>query len=174
MKTAIVKTTKSGERVIVDPQQTVSRYLLFFYLCINMGSLIGQLAAQYSARLVGFWLAFLVPGIMYMLLPPLLWWASPRLVKMAPQGSVVPDAWRVIKICLSNGGWTKLGRGGAKWWDRALPEAVHAQTGQAPAWDATFVEEVRQTFAACGVFLLIPIFVLADGGIGNSLNDQSV
>lgn len=133
-----------------------------------------QLATQYSARFVGFWLAFLVPGIMYMALPPLLWWASPRLVKLPPQGTVVPDAMRVVKICLSNGGWRKLGRGDDAWWGKANPDQVLARGEAAPAWDAQFVEEVRQTFSACAVFFIIPVFILADGGIGNALNDMSV
>jgi len=32
-----ITTLKTGERVIVDPQATVQRYLLIFYWCINVG-----------------------------------------------------------------------------------------------------------------------------------------
>lgn len=41
IKTPMIKYTKKGEKVIVDPQATISRYLLIFYLCINVGSLVG-------------------------------------------------------------------------------------------------------------------------------------
>jgi len=134
------------------------------------------MATQYSARLVGFWLAFLLPGILYMLLPILLWWGSSRLVKMPPQGSVVPDTLRVLRICLKQGGWMKLGRGGDAWWGKAKPSnlALNGLAGQTVVhWDDQFVEEVRQTMNACVVFLLIPIFLLANGGMGNQLNDMS-
>lgn len=38
-----VKTLKSGERVIVDPAVTVERIYNWFYFCINVGALVGQL-----------------------------------------------------------------------------------------------------------------------------------
>jgi POT family proton-dependent oligopeptide transporter len=38
-----IETLASGERVIVDPTVTTSRIFLYFYLCINIGSLVGQI-----------------------------------------------------------------------------------------------------------------------------------
>ena len=38
-----IETLPSGERVIVDPTVTTSRIFLYFYLCINIGSLVGQI-----------------------------------------------------------------------------------------------------------------------------------
>ena len=38
-----IETLPSGERVIVDPAVTTSRIFLYFYLCINIGSLVGQI-----------------------------------------------------------------------------------------------------------------------------------
>jgi POT family proton-dependent oligopeptide transporter len=38
-----IQTTKKGERVIMDPAVTISRVYLYFYLMINMGSLIGSI-----------------------------------------------------------------------------------------------------------------------------------
>ena len=34
---------QNGERVIVDPAITNTRIFLYFYLCINIGSLTGQI-----------------------------------------------------------------------------------------------------------------------------------
>ncbi|KAL1409323.1 hypothetical protein Q8F55_003304 [Vanrija albida] len=180
VKQPTISYTKKGERVIIDPQTTVSRYLLIFYLCINVGALF-QMATQYSARNVGFWLAFLVPGILYMLMPPVLVYCSPRLVKQRPGGSVIPDTMRVLKICMSNGGWKKLGRGGDDWWNKAKPSFIQQHTDAVDMsmihWDDKFVDEIRQTMGACGVFLLLPIFQLANAGsvgLGNMLNDMSL
>ncbi|TXT04289.1 hypothetical protein VHUM_04176 [Vanrija humicola] len=179
VKQPTISYTKKGERVIIDPQTTVSRYLIIFYLCINVGALF-QMATQYSARLVGFWLAFLVPGILYMLMPPVLMYCSPRLIKQAPGGSVLPDTFRVIGICMSNGGWKRIGRGGDEWWNKAKPSYIQANSGTVDMsyvhWDDKFVDEIRQTLNACGVFLLLPIFQLADSGsvgLGNLGNDMS-
>lgn len=175
VKEATIKVTKKGERVIVDPEETVKRYLLIFYGCINVGALF-QIATQYSARLVGFWLAYLLPGIFYMLMPIVLVFAAPRLVKLPPQGSVLGDVWRVFVYCLRGGGWMRFGRGGDAWWNKAKPSVQLEQFGQVDPkvhWDDQFVDEIRQTLNACAVFLLIPIFVLANGGLGNSQNDMS-
>jgi POT family proton-dependent oligopeptide transporter len=62
VKRPTLSTTSKGERVILDPQATVQRYLLIFYWCINVGGLFA-IATTYSERYVGFWLAFLEPGI---------------------------------------------------------------------------------------------------------------
>ena len=42
--------TRSGERVIVDPIMTTSRIYMYFYLFINVGSLIGQISMAYSEK----------------------------------------------------------------------------------------------------------------------------
>lgn len=180
VKAPTIKTTKKGERVIIDPQTTVSSYLNTFYLCINIGALF-QLATQYAAYDVGFWLAFLLPGILYMIMPLVLVWASKRLVKLPPSGSVIPDTFRVIGMCLKGAGLRGLFKGGDAFWSKARPSYLRDTQGYVDEskvhWDDKFVEEVRQTISACGVFSLIPIFVLADagsGGLGNIFNDMSV
>lgn len=137
-----------------------------------------QIATQYCERIIGFWLAYLLPGLVYLPVPILLWWAHPRLVKIKPQGSVLPDFFRVFGVCLKNGGWVHLGSGGDKFWDRAKPSKM-VERGEVTnlssvGWDDRFVDEIRATLSACAVFMLVPIFFLADGGIGNQLNDMSV
>ena len=37
-------------------------------MCINIGAFMA-LGTAYAARLQGFWLAFLIPGIVYILMP---------------------------------------------------------------------------------------------------------
>lgn len=66
-KSLVVTTTKSGERVIVDPVMTVSRIYMvrvvlirrlhilifcgqYFYLFINVGALVGQIGMAYSEK----------------------------------------------------------------------------------------------------------------------------
>ncbi|KAI5453955.1 hypothetical protein NCC49_004950 [Naganishia albida] len=171
-----IKTLKDGERVIVDPQTTVSRYLLIFYFCINVGAFFA-LATSYAAHDIGFWLAFLTPGIFYMLMPIVLVMCSKSLYKAPAQGSVVLEAMKVGKILFSNGGWRRLFGKKDAFWNYAKPSEIEKREGPLDLskvfWDDQFVDEMKATVAACKAFLLIPIFNLANGGLGNSENAMS-
>lgn len=50
-----VITTKTGERVIQDPESTTERVVLWFYLLINIGGFMG-VATAYAEKYIGFWL----------------------------------------------------------------------------------------------------------------------
>ena len=176
VKRPTLKTLKSGERVIVDPQATVQRYLLVFYWCINVGGFF-SVATSYAERFVGFWLAFLLPGLIYALTPPILWFAHKRMYQAPPQGSVVLETYHVFKQLFKRGGFFRMFVGGQSWWDSAKPSHIaEVEGGIDPTvifWDDKFVDEIHQSFQACGIFLLIPVFNLADNGIGNSLNSMT-
>lgn len=178
VKTQTVKTLKSGERVILDPATTIQRYLLIFYWAINVGAFF-RLATTYAEHDVGFWLAFLLPGIIYMLVPIVLWISYKHLYKAPPQGSVVLEASRVVKRALSDGGWKSAlsVKNQQAWWDKAKPSHITQAEGSINTnkitWDDKFVDEIRATVAACQVFLLVPIFNLTDGGFGSTENFMS-
>ncbi|KAL1408324.1 hypothetical protein Q8F55_005132 [Vanrija albida] len=175
VKKPVIRLTKAGERVILDPQTTVTRYLLIFYWAINIGSFFA-IATSYSERLVGFWLAFLEPGIVYMLCPIVLALVYSRLYKAPPQGSVVLEAFKVFKTLFAKSSWGEIFRGGDAFWNNAKPSHMApgaiGETGV--FWDDLFVEELRASCSASVVFFLTPIFILADGAIGNQYNDMSV
>jgi POT family proton-dependent oligopeptide transporter len=172
-----LKVLKSGEKVIMEPTLTIQRYLLIFYWCINMGSFFA-LTTTYSARLVGFWLAFLIPGIIYMLMPIVLVGANKKLYKAPPQGSVVLEVGKVFGRLLRDGGIKRMWKGGEDFWMRAKPSYIAEHTEGAldtdrVTWDDKFVDEIRETLAACSTFVLIPIFAMGNGGIGASANNMS-
>ncbi|KAF7589509.1 hypothetical protein BBP40_004216 [Aspergillus hancockii] len=56
---------KTGERVVVDPTQTITRIFLYFYFMINIGSLLGQISIVYAEKYVGFWLLWVLPTVMF-------------------------------------------------------------------------------------------------------------
>ncbi|EJD51769.1 putative peptide transporter [Auricularia subglabra TFB-10046 SS5] len=183
VKHPTVKVLKTGERVVVDPSATVQRYLLVFYWSINMGAFFA-IATTYAEHDIGFWLAYLLPGIIYMrvlalaLMPIVLVLAYKRLYIAPPQGSVFLEACRVVKLLFANGGWRRCWKGGDAFWDRAKPSHIEKAEGSIDKsvvfWDDKFVDELRQSFDACKVFFLIPIFNLADGGLGSTENLMSV
>lgn len=162
-----VITLKSGERVIEDPEHTTERVMLWFYLLINIGSFMST-ATSYSARYVGWWLAFLLPLLLYLPLPLLLIWLKPRLVLCRPGGSDLPNAFRVIRHCMANGGFLRIGRKG--WWDAALPSTISAKGGSETRYNDAFVEDVKRTMQATGMFCFFPVQSWNDNGIGSSAN----
>ncbi|KAK1828322.1 general substrate transporter [Podospora conica] len=163
-----VITTASGERVIEDPESTTERVMLWFYLLINIGGFMG-VATSYAEKYVGWWLAFLIPLILYVPLPLLLWFLYKRLVLHPPGGSDLSNVCKVLAVALRRAGLKRIGRKG--FWDRAKPSAIAAdgvQTKYKTTWNDEFVDDVRRTFQATGIFCFFPIQMMNDYGIGSS------
>ncbi|TVY82059.1 Peptide transporter [Lachnellula suecica] len=92
--TPTTSTLRTGERVVIDPEATTERMMLWFYLLINIGGFMG-VPTSYLAKLVGFWPAYLLPGIIYFLLPPLL--CKPISVQW--NDKFVDDVQRTFQAC---------------------------------------------------------------------------
>ncbi|KAJ4288819.1 peptide transporter ptr2 [Collariella sp. IMI 366227] len=156
----------SGERVIEDPEATTERVMLWFYLMINIGGFMG-VATAYSEKLVGWWLAFTIPLILYLPLPFLLWFLHKRLVLHPPGGSDLPDIFKILGICFRRGGIKKIGRAG--FWELAKPSNIAAaglEGTYQTKWNDEFVDDVRRTFQATGIFSFFPIQYINDNGLG--------
>jgi len=161
-------TLPTGERVIIDAEATTERIMLWFYMLINIGGFFG-VATSYLAKYVGFWASYLLPTIVYMILPPLLWYLKPRLLLKPPGGSDLGNVFRVLGLAIKGGGLTKIGRDG--FWDSAKP-SVNGRTDL--GWDDQFVRDVQRTFQAAGIFCFFPIFNINDGGLGAAADALSV
>ncbi|KAK7049259.1 hypothetical protein VNI00_005860 [Paramarasmius palmivorus] len=176
-----VITEKSGERVIVDPAQTISRIYMLFYLTTNIGSLIGESSRQicmvYAENYVGFWLAFTLPTIVFLICPAVLFFGRKRYIRSPPTGSVLAKAillWRFA----AKGKWslnpvkTFHNLTSESFWDDAKP----SRQTQKPHWmtfDDQWVDEVRRGLKACSVFLWYPIYWLTYGQINHNLTSQA-
>lgn len=166
----VLKTLKSGERVIEDPEHSTERVMLWFYLLINIGGFMST-ATSYSAKYVGWWLSFLLPLLLYLPLPLLLIWLKPRLKMHKPGGSDLPNACRVLGRCLGKGGLFRIGRAG--WWDPAKPSLQAAYDLPVETrWNDQFVEDVKRALSAAGMFCFFPVQYWNDNGIGSSANFQ--
>ncbi|KAI0527872.1 major facilitator superfamily transporter peptide [Xylaria bambusicola] len=161
-----VITLASGERVIQDPESTTERVMLWFYLLINVGGFFG-VATSYAEKYVGWWLAFLLPLLLYIPLPFLLWFLYKRLILHPPGGSDLANVFRVLGVVFRRGGIKRIGRGG--FWDLAKPsEIAKAGLNIQTQWNDAFVDDVRRTFQATGIFSFFPIQYLNDNGIGSA------
>ncbi|KAF8872958.1 peptide transporter PTR2A [Infundibulicybe gibba] len=176
-----VITTKSGERVIVDPALTVSSVYMYFYLFINIGALVGQISMAYSEKFVGFWLAYTLPTVIFLLCPIILYIGRNRYIRSPPTGSVLATTLRL---------WSHAARGRWSWnpattwrqltaddfWDSAKPSRIESRGERKPVWmtfDDQWVDEVRRGLKACAVFLWYPIYWLTYNQLNNNLTSQA-
>lgn len=168
MTTTVPKviTTSKGERVIQDPESSTERVMLWFYLVINIGGFM-NVATAYIEKYVGWWLAFLIPLFLYLPLPLLLIYLRKRLILHPPAGSELGKVCRVVGVCLRSAGVRGFGRKG--FWDNALPANIRAKGLNIKVdWNDQFVDDVRRTFQATGIFCFFPIQYLNDNGIGSA------
>ncbi|KAL0567160.1 hypothetical protein V5O48_014835 [Marasmius crinis-equi] len=172
-----VITESSGERVIVDPAQTVARVYMYFYLFTNIGSLIGQIGMTYAEKYVGFWLAFALPTMVFLLCPMILFYGRNKYVRSPPTGSVLATAIRLWRFAAKgkfslNPVQTYRNMTADDFWENAKPS--RQQT--IPKWmtfDDAWVDEVRRGIKACSVFVWYPIFWLTYGQINHNLTSQA-
>ncbi|KAK5169112.1 uncharacterized protein LTR77_006421 [Saxophila tyrrhenica] len=158
----------SGERVIRDPQVTISRVYLYFYMMINLGSLSGGIGMVYAERFIGFWLAYALPTFMFFLAPLVLMVCKKWYVLAPPTGSVASRAFALLSLA-SKGKWSpnpvrtykNFRREG--FWDDVKPSHLGSSK---PAWmneiDDAWVDQVARGFNA-----------LAYNQMTNNLTSQS-
>ncbi|KZV82206.1 hypothetical protein EXIGLDRAFT_713525 [Exidia glandulosa HHB12029] len=132
-------------------------------------------------QFVGFWLAFLLPTVVFLLSPIVLFIGRKRYVRSPPAGSVFSKALRILRYC-SKGKWslnpvkTYKNLTAPDFFDRAKPSHVSYVEGGKPAWmtyDDVWVDEVRRGFKACVVFAWMPLYWLTYNQLNNNLTSQA-
>ncbi|KAJ6549939.1 oligopeptide transporter [Mycena capillaripes] len=174
-----VVTTKSGERVIVDPSLTVSRVYMYFYLFINVGALVGQITMAYAEKYVGFWLAYTLPTVVFLFCPLVLIAGRNRYIRSPPTGSVLALFLQMFGFA-ARGKWslnpvrTYKNLTASDFWDGVRPSKVAVEAR--PSWmtfDDVWVDEVKRGIKACWVFLWFPIYWLTYNQLNNNLTSQA-
>jgi POT family proton-dependent oligopeptide transporter len=161
---------RGEERVIVDPAVTITRVYNYFYLFINIGALSGQLGMAYAERYVGFYLAYLIPTIFFLLALPVMIFCKKYYILHPPSGNVMGPAFKLLFKALSSTPITKWNKGGM--WEKVKPSYLGANK---PSWynfDDAWVDEVSRGFRACGVFFWMPVFWLAYRQIDSNLTQM--
>ncbi|KAL0572404.1 hypothetical protein V5O48_009565 [Marasmius crinis-equi] len=179
-----IRTERDGERVIVDPALTIARLYMYFYLFVNVGSLIGQISMTWAEKFHGFWLAYTLPTCIFLICPLVLWIGRKRYVRYPPTGSVLATALKLWGLAMK-GKWSinpvKSYRQltAPEFWEDVKPSKL----GDAkPAWmtfDDLWVDEVRRGLKACAVFCWYPIYcehhyhLLSYNQLNNNLPSQA-
>jgi POT family proton-dependent oligopeptide transporter len=175
----VVRELPSGERVIFDPAVTQSRVYHYFYLFINIGALVGQIGMVYAEKYVGFWLAYLLPTIMLCICPVVVWWCGKFYKRTPPAGSVLGKSVGLFLLA-NKGQWsinpvrTFKNLNDGMFWERVKPSAI--EPSRRPSWmtfDDQWVDEVARGFAACSVFLWMPLYWLTYNQLNNNLTSQA-
>ncbi|KAF8205384.1 putative MFS peptide transporter [Mycena galopus ATCC 62051] len=162
-----VMTTKKGERVIVDPQMTIQRIMTIYYGFINIGAFYA-IASTYAEKFVGFWLAFLLPTLIYFVVPIIFLVLRKRMVRKPPQGSELTKFFKVMWLALKK---NKFNPWAKDFWGKVRPARLAAE-GIHVNYSDKLVSDVKRTLTACAIFLYIPLYQLNDGGIGPLISNQ--
>lgn len=162
-KLRVIVDPKTGERVISDPNVTLSRIFLYFYLMINAGSLTGQISMVYVERYVGFWCAFLLPTLMFCLCPIVLYLCRNKYVRSPPTGSVVSRAVKLLALA-TKGKWsinpvtTRKNFKSEAFWNDVKPSKLGANKPKWMQFDDAWVDQVARGLRAGSCFTWIPLY----------------
>jgi hypothetical protein len=164
-----VKTLKGGERVIVDPEMTINRISLIFYDFVNIGAFY-PICTVYAEKLVGFWLAFLLPGIIYFLLPLGLLLTYKKTYRVKPDGSALDEFFKIFGVAFTRSKGLLWKKG---FFDSAKPSVLAAEGitswgGKPISWSDALVGDVKRTLNACVMFLYFPVWYLNDVSSGRT------
>lgn len=97
VKIQSIMTLKTGEKVIVDPGTTIQSMLMIYYWAVNVGAFM-QVATSYAEKRIGFWLAYLVPGIVYIIMPIAV--SITLSVLESPVKDIMADPWTLVGNCV--------------------------------------------------------------------------
>ncbi|TVY89609.1 Peptide transporter [Lachnellula willkommii] len=160
-----VVTRRNGSKVIVDPEASSESVMLWFrfYLVINLGGFVG-VATAYLAKYVGFWASYLLPGVIYFMLPTLLFFVNKRLIKVTPGGSALGNFVSVNLLALRKAGISQFGRAG--YWDRVKPSEL-AKEGKVVKWTDDFIND-----GALGAAANAQSASLTSNGVPNDVLDN--
>ncbi|CAG8646081.1 18018_t:CDS:2 [Gigaspora rosea] len=153
-----VKTLKSGEKVVVDPELTTQSIFHWFYLAINIGGLSPIITTNIE-KYHSFWLAYLIPLLMFCFAILVLLTGKNKLIKKPPSGSALLNCFRVIRVAISH--------------DRSLENAKPSnmtaddKVKKRVTWDDDFVDQVRLGLQTIRVFLFFPIYWVPNDVMNN-------
>ncbi|KAK9762054.1 hypothetical protein K7432_012561 [Basidiobolus ranarum] len=166
-----------GERVVVDPELNAQHLYNWFYWAINVGSLIGGVITPLLALNVGFWLAFLIPTVMFAFAIIVFFSGNKLYNKVPPSGeSAIVKGYRCWMYARKRA--SKATQKLQFTLDAAKSDCPHipAETDEEKShrrWDDRFVDDVKQTLMACKIFVPMTVYWIAYNQITSNLISQA-
>ncbi|WVW85050.1 hypothetical protein I302_107086 [Kwoniella bestiolae CBS 10118] len=142
-----VETLPNGEKVIVIRESTIQKIMSAYYGSINVGAFVA-ISSTFAEKYVGFWLAFLIPGLIFLIMPFILRLIHAHLVPSPePSSSALIDTYHQARTYLSS----------------------RHNTPKLEEEDLETIEHTSDDFAkilqACKFFSFFIIYNIADGGL---------
>ncbi|CAG8508826.1 9356_t:CDS:2 [Ambispora leptoticha] len=149
-KKPYLKTLKTGEKVIVDPELTIQSIFNLLYVVTNFGMLSPFITTTIE-KYHSYWLAYLICFVFSVLSNLIFYLKNKDFKKIPPNGSILIDSLKVFRIALT---------GRARGLNSAKPSNMTPiQLNQYHVkWDDDFVDDLRKGLQACSLFLFIPIY----------------
>ncbi|KAL1919111.1 uncharacterized protein VTP21DRAFT_2492 [Calcarisporiella thermophila] len=153
------------KKVIYTQEMTVERIYRYFYWCINIGALFGQLVCpviSHTQGEKGFVYAFLIPTVFFAFGIVAFVSGKSRYINAPQYGSPLGKAFRCIRYAVSHRFKKKAGDESARpepnikrehWLDYAKSD-VEGEL----EWNNQYVEDMKRTIKACKVFLFFIIY----------------
>ncbi|CAF0902767.1 unnamed protein product [Adineta steineri] len=170
-KTSIVKEI-NGKKKIIDPKVTIQSLFNWFYWAINLGALSSIITTNIE-KYHSFWLAYLIPLIVFMGAIIVLIVGRRRYIRAPPNGSLLIQAFHVIKIAFQLR-W-KLGKQDhiKHFLDYAKQVQTSNETTETNAIVNEFINDLKQAIHACRVFAFYPFYWLCYNQIVGNLTSQA-
>ncbi|GME76086.1 unnamed protein product [Ambrosiozyma monospora] len=174
----VLKKLPSGEIVYMDRDKSMESVTMIFYWSINIGAFL-QLGTTYAARDIGYWLAFLVPGLMYLLVCLFMLLVGRHISHPPPTGSIIERFLKVLSVCFRGNFLARIKN--RQFWEFSYPSNMEARgelyfrkKHQSPiTWTEQDVRDYRSTIGQCLMFLYWIVFNLNDTGLSTALNAQA-
>ena len=134
--------------------------------CEGLVALIAINVTQYD----GYYLAFTLPTVVFLLCPIVLFFGRNMYRRSSPQGSVLSKSFRLWRYA-ARGRWSPnpvtlyKNLKADDFWESAKPSNI--PDTQRPKWmtfDDKWVDEVRRGFKACSVFTWYPLYCTSHWG----------
>ncbi|CAF1307961.1 unnamed protein product [Adineta steineri] len=170
-KTPIVKEIK-GKKKIIDPQVTIQSLFNWSYWVVSLASL-SPLLTTYVEKYHSFWLAYLIPLIVFIGAIIVLVVGRQRYIRAPPNGSLLIQAFRVIKIAFRLR-W-KLGKQDhiKHFLDYAKQVETSDEITETNEKMNEFIDDLKQAIHACRVFASYPIYWICYNQMYNNLTSQA-
>ena len=180
-ETDVVTRDAKDEIIILDRDLTLRRQTQWFYFAVNIGGFV-SLGAGYLARDKGYFYAFLLPLLIFAIIPFILIALKPKIKDPEPVGkSVIQDFFKIMKVCLEKGFIQRFRKG--TFFEYALPSNLAAtQEGrnswirskpQSGIYDERTVTDIKLTLKSSRMFLYWVIYYINDLGLASLINNLS-
>ncbi|KAK2751173.1 peptide transporter ptr2 [Myotisia sp. PD_48] len=153
---------KNGEIVLIDGKITLQLLYNVYYWFTNVASL-SSIPTTFIEKEFDFWAAYLLTAAALCISIILFVFWSGKLVRIPPQGTVLPKATKVV-WCAARSGF-KL--------ERAKSSYQQAHHGRTVPWSDHFVDDMKRGVLACRVIFSFLVFYLCINQMYNNLVAQA-